>query len=181
MEFEEISDKKMTFGYTLTCPFCSAKYPVMKTITFAEGGAEHSYNYISPDSYRSISSNGGCGHLILWENEDEGIEFSEKLEFFTRMADIPFRVWDIFNEVINNDDLPEGCDVQIRAFYGYGYIVYIFCNDPDTLEKVVLEKTKEHIQKYYDKYGLSERDLERYVEILKLDGAQLAKNPKTSR
>lgn len=97
------------------------------------------------------------------------------------MADIPFRVWDIFNEVINNDDLPEGCDVQIRALYGYSYIVYIFCNDPDTLKKVVLEKTKEHIQKYYDKYGLSERDMERYAEILELDNPQLAKNPKTNR
>lgn len=56
MEFEEILDEKMTFSYTLTCPFCSAKYPVMKTITFVEDGAEH---------------------LILWENEDEGMNFQK--------------------------------------------------------------------------------------------------------
>jgi len=104
--------------------------------------------------------------LILWDNNEGGTEFSEKLEFFTRMADIPFRVWDVFQEVINNDDLPEGCEVRIRAFYGYGYVVYIFCNDPETLERVVFEKTKDHIRKYHDRYGLSEDDLKRYSEII---------------
>jgi len=59
--------------------------------------------------------------------------------------------------------------VRIRVYYGYGYTVYVFCNDPETLVDVELEKTKEHIQKYYVKYDLSEDDLERYAKILKLD------------
>jgi len=28
-------------------------------------------------------------------------------------------------------------EVRIRTFYRYGYVAYVFCNDPETLEKVV--------------------------------------------
>jgi len=40
MEFEEISDNVTEFYYDLTCPFCSEKYTVMKTITSVDDGGE---------------------------------------------------------------------------------------------------------------------------------------------
>lgn len=44
-------------------------------------------------------------------------EKSEKLEWFTRVSGLLFRVWDVLQEVVNNDELPENCEVRIRAFY----------------------------------------------------------------
>jgi len=69
-------------------------------------------------------------------------------------------------EVVNNDDLPDGCEVSTRAFYVNSYIIFIFCNDPHTLADVVQEKTKEHIRRYNDQYCLEADDLERDSEIL---------------
>jgi hypothetical protein len=81
------------------------------------------------------------------------------------MANLPFRVWDIFQEVINNE-LPESCEVRIRAFYVGAHIVIIFCTDPEVLSDIMLARTKEFIRKYDEQYSLEEGDKERFAEIL---------------
>ena len=106
----------------------------------------------------------GC--TIFLDNVQLELEWDEDLEWFTRMSDMPFRVWDVLQEVVNNDDLSDGCEVSIRAFYVNSYIIFIFCNDPHTLADVVQEKTKEHIRRYNDQYCLEADELERYSKIV---------------
>ena len=87
----------------------------------------------------------------MWDNSEGGTEYSEvisELEWLTRMSDLPFRVWDVLQEIVNNNELPEGCEVKLRAFYFYSYIVFLFGNNPEKLADVVREKTEEYIQKY---------------------------------
>ncbi len=51
----------------------------------------------------------GC--TIFLDNVQLELEWDDDLEWFTRMSDLPFRVWDVLQEVVNNDYLPEGCEV----------------------------------------------------------------------
>jgi hypothetical protein len=100
---------------------------------------------------RYIFSNdeGCCEHLLLWESAEIGAELSDEitnLEWITRMSNLPFRVWDVLQEMINNDGLP--CEVRIRAFYVGDNIVFVFGNDAKALTDAVLEKTKEYIRGY---------------------------------
>jgi len=161
MEFEKVFNTKDVLWFEFTCPFCSRVYSINKTWNLVDGGSECIYDY-PDDSNR-------CQHLITWDNAAGGCKYPdviEDLEWFTRMSDMPFRVWDVLQEVMNTDDLPEGCKVGIRAFYVDSYIVFIFCNDPHTVADVVREKTKELIRRYNDKYCLDADELERYSEIL---------------
>ena len=67
------------------------------------------------------------------------------------MSDLPFRVWDVLQEVINCDELPEGCEVRIRAFYVNGYCAFVFGNDDEMLVDVVRKKTEGIIRDYAEK------------------------------
>jgi|GEM_PF-6707862 len=67
------------------------------------------------------------------------------------MSDLPFRVWDVLQEVINNDELPEGCDVRMRAFYVNDHCAFVFGNDAEMLADVVWKKTEEYIRDYAEK------------------------------
>ncbi len=164
MEFEKAVNEEDVLWFEFTCPFCSRSYRINKTWELVEGGSTCIYDYPDdniPDDH--------CQHLVLWGNAEGGSEYNyeiSELEFLTRMSGLPFRVWDVLQDVVNNNDLPEGCEVGIKAFYVNSYIVFIFCNDPQTLAHVVLEKTKEYIRRYNDQYCLDADDLERYSEIL---------------
>ena len=123
MEFEKVFNTKDVLWFEFTCPFCS-RYSINKTWNLVDGGSECIYDY-PDDSDR-------CQHLITWDNAAGGCEYPdviEDLEWFTRMSDMPFRVWDVLQEVVNNADLPDGCEVGIRAFYVGSYIIFIFSND----------------------------------------------------
>jgi len=164
MEFEKDFNTKDVLWFEFTCPFCSRVYTINKTWNLVDGGSECIYDY--PDDALPMD---GCQHLISWDNAAGGSEYNREiseLEWLTRMSDLPFRVWDVLQEVVNKDDLPDGCEVGIRAFYVNSYIVFIFCNDPHTLADVVREKTKELIRRYNDQYCLDADEFERYSEIL---------------
>lgn len=75
------------------------------------------------------------------------------------MSGLPFRVWDVLQEIINTDDLPEGCEVRIRAFYVSDYIVFVFGNDAKALVDAVLEKCNEYIRNYNVQYPLDKEEL----------------------
>lgn len=77
---------------------------------------------------------------------------------------MPFRTWDLLQEIINNDELPENCEIRIRAFYISSYIV--FGDNPKALSEAVMEKTKEHIRKYASQYPLEDADRKRFAGIL---------------
>lgn len=77
-----------------------------------------------------------------------------------------FRVWDVLQEIINNDDLPEGYKIRFRAFYVNDYIVFVFWIDAQKLADFVLGKTIEEIRKYNSQNYLNEEDKERFKEIL---------------
>ena len=64
------------------------------------------------------------------------------------MSDLPFRVWDVLQEVINCDELPEGCDVRIRAFYVNGHCAFVFGNDAQMLADVVRKRTEGNIRDF---------------------------------
>ncbi len=82
------------------------------------------------------------------------------------MSDLPFRVWDVLQEMINNDELPEGCDVRIRAFYVNGHCAFVFGNDAEMLVDVIRKRTVGNIRDYGEKFGLSLNDKERFFKIL---------------
>ncbi|MDW7777211.1 MAG: hypothetical protein SCH39_12875 [Methanosarcinales archaeon] len=166
MEFEKVVNEKDVLWFEFTCPFCSRSYRINKTWERVDGGSTCMYDYPDDNLPDDLDH---CQHLMSWDNSEGGSDYNceiNELELLTRMSDLPFRVWDVLQEVVNNDGLPEGCEVGIRAFYVNSYIVFIFCNDPQTLAHVVLEKTKEHIRRYNDLYSLDADDLERYSEIL---------------
>jgi hypothetical protein len=83
------------------------------------------------------------------------------------MSHLPFRVWDVLQEVINNNELPKNCEVRIRAFYVGAHIVFLFGNNTKALADIVLGKTKEYIRKYDKHYSLDEDDRERFAELLR--------------
>ena len=61
------------------------------------------------------------------------------------MSDLPFRVWDVLQEVINCDELPDGCDVRMRAFYENGHSAFVFGNDDEMLVDVVRKKMEGYL------------------------------------
>ncbi len=161
MEFKQISESGNTLSFDFTCPFCSKKYTVEQVWKRRKNGSSCRYNFKEDE--------GVCEHLLLWDTLEVGGEYQHELynlEWVTRMAHIPFRVWDVLQEVINNDELPENCEVRIRAFYVGAHIVFLFGNNPKALADMVLEKTKGYIQKYNKQYSLDEVDRERFAEIL---------------
>ncbi len=161
MEIKRISESGNTLSFEFTCPFCSKKYKVEQAWKRKKNGSTCRYNFKEDE--------GVCEHLLLWDTLEVGGEYRPQLydlEWVTRMAHIPFRVWDVFQEVINNDELPKNCEVRIRAFYVGAHIVFIFGNDPKALADIVLEKTKEYIRKYNKQYSLEEVDRERFVALL---------------
>lgn len=161
MDFEKISNKENIISFNSTCPFCSKIYTVTKTWKYEIDKSTYIYDLLD---FRNC-----CNHLLLWDSSETGFEHSEEisnLEWFTRMSNLPFRVWDVLQELINNNSLPEGCDVRIRAFYVSGYIVLIFGNNPKMLADIVLEKTKKHIRKYCIQYPSDKESSEQYSELL---------------
>ena len=143
MQIVKISDTEETISFDFTCPFCSKTYTITKTWKLIKGGSTCLYDFPDEDNY--------CQHLIMWDNSVGGTEYSEaisELEWLTRMSDLPFRVWDVLQEIVNNDELPEGCEAKLRAFYFCSYIFFVFSNNPEKLADVVREKTKEYICQY---------------------------------
>jgi len=150
--------------FEFTCPFCSRSYRINKTWELVEGGSTCMYDYPDdniPDDH--------CQHLVSWDNAAGGSDYNSdisELEWMTRMSDLPFRVWDVLQDVVNNNDLPEGCETGIRAFYVHSYITFIFTNNPSAFARVVREKTEQYIREYNNRYSLAEDDRQRYSEIL---------------
>ncbi len=159
MNYKRISDSKDMLSFNFTCPFCSKKYSL-----------EQVWNHEKTMNYcRYVFRDDCCEHLILWETYESGVKYSDEidnLDWFTRVSGLPFRVWDILQEIINNDELPENCEVRIRAFYVADFIAFVFGNDSKALADAVLEKTKEEIRKYDAEYSLEEANRERFAEIL---------------
>jgi len=161
MQFEKISDTADVLWFEFTCPFCSRSYSINKTWERVDGGSECIYDYLD-DSDR-------CHHLIMWDNATGGCEYNYEIfeqEWITRMSDLPFRIWDVLQEIVNNNDMPDGCETGIRSFYVHSYIAFIFTNDPATLARVVRERTEQYIREYNARYSLAEDDRQRYSEIL---------------
>jgi hypothetical protein len=162
MEFNRPYDFNEIITFDFTCPFCSKKYTVDKSLEVMEEGNIWKYDF--PDSQEH------CEHILLYDSFEFGMIYADEiddLEWFTRMSHLPFRVWDVLQEIINNDELPKGCEVRIRAFYVSDYIVFVFGNDAKALAHAVLEKTKEYIIKYNAQFPLDKEDYERFFETEK--------------
>ncbi len=161
MELKRISESGNTLSFEFTCPFCPTKYKVEQVWKRRKNGSTCRYNLSDNADY--------CEHLLLWESSEFEMQYPDEiydLDWLTRVSGLPFRVWDVLQEIINNDELPENCEVRIRAFYVSDFIVFVFGNDAKALAGAVLEKTKEEIRKYDEQYPLEEVDRERFAEIL---------------
>jgi hypothetical protein len=161
MEFKRISDSGFTISFDSHALSALKKYNVEKSWKHRKNGSSCWYNFKEDE--------GICEHLLLWDTLEVGNEYQPQiynLERATRMSHLPFRVLDVLQEVLNNDELPKNCEVRIRAFYFGAHVVFIFGNNPKALADIVLARTKEYIRKYDKQYSLEEADRERFVELL---------------
>jgi hypothetical protein len=159
MDYTRISDSKDMLLFDFKCPFCSKNYTIKKVWKHGKKTSVCRYNFSEQDR---------CDHLLMWESTEFEMQYPDEidnLEWVTRVSGLPFRVWDILQEIINNDELPQNCEVRMRAFYVSDFIVFVFGNDTKALVDAVLEKTKEEIRKYDAEYSLEEADRERFAEV----------------
>ncbi|MDF1531302.1 MAG: hypothetical protein P1P72_03125, partial [ANME-2 cluster archaeon] len=101
MEFEKVVNEKDVLWFEFTCPFCSRSYRINKTWERVDGGSTCMYDYPDDNLPDDLDH---CQHLMSWDNSEGGSDYNceiNELEFLTRMSDLPFRVWDVLQEVVN--------------------------------------------------------------------------------
>ena len=129
--------------YNVTCPFCNQKYTTQASWEYRPHEYGCHYSFDEEDDI-------WCEHLLFWDNRAGGVESEiiSNLDWYTRGTDLPFGIYDVFKEVVNNDDLPKECEVKIRTFYDDDYSVFVFGNKPETILETILDKTLEEIKNF---------------------------------